>query len=115
MARKHIPKRIRFEVFKRDAFTCQYCGAKAPDAILEIDHIEPVSHGGTNEILNLATACVSCNSGKSDKRLSDNSVIQKQRTQLEELQERREQIEMMFEWQKSLAELENNVVQRLSE
>lgn len=35
--RKGIPRSIRFEVFKRDMFTCQYCGRKAPDVILEVD------------------------------------------------------------------------------
>jgi len=34
-----ISKRDRFEVFKRDKFTCQYCGKAAPDVVLHIDHI----------------------------------------------------------------------------
>ena len=54
--RKTIPKTVRFEVFKRDKFTCQYCGQMAPDVILEIDHIKPVAEGGENDILNLITA-----------------------------------------------------------
>ena len=41
-----IPKSIRFEVFKRDSFTCQYCGESAPNVILNVDHIYPVSKGG---------------------------------------------------------------------
>ena len=45
----------------------------------------------------------------------DNSVIEKQRVQLEELQERKEQIEMMFQWQKSLMDLEDQVIDQLSE
>lgn len=44
--REPLSKGIRFEVFKRDNFTCQYCGAKAPDVILEVDHINPVKLGG---------------------------------------------------------------------
>lgn len=44
--RKAISKKIRFEVFKRDSFTCQYCGEKAPDVILHVDHIDPVAKGG---------------------------------------------------------------------
>lgn len=67
--RKNLSKRTRFEVFKRDAFTCQYCGAKAPDVMLHVDHIQPVSKGGHNGVLNLATACLDCNFGKSDKPL----------------------------------------------
>ena len=49
--RKNLPKKIRFEVFKRDSFTCQYCGRMAPDVILEVDHILPVAEGGTNNII----------------------------------------------------------------
>ncbi len=115
MKRKAIPKKIRFEVFKRDSFTCQYCGRKAPDIVLHIDHIEPVSKGGTNDILNLITSCQGCNSGKSARKLTDNSVIEKQRVQLEGLQERKEQIEMMFQWQKSLMDLDDQVINQLSE
>ncbi len=62
--RKAIPKSVRFEVFKRDNFTCQYCGRKAPDVVLEVDHINPVANGGENDILNLVTSCRDCNSGK---------------------------------------------------
>lgn len=81
--RKAIPKKkVRFEVFKRDSFTCQYCGRKAPDVLLVIDHIEPVSKGGTDDILNLISACKDCNAGKSDRKLLDTTVLDKQRQQL---------------------------------
>ena len=64
--RKPISTRDRFEVFKRDEFTCQYCGRKPPAAVLHLDHIHPVSQGGSNEVDNLATSCKDCNLGKSD-------------------------------------------------
>lgn len=115
MTRENIPKRIRFEVFKRDSFTCQYCGAKAPDVILEVDHIQPVAKGGKSDLLNLTTACRGCNSGKSDRELSDNSVVEKQRRQLAELQERKEQIEMMLEWQKGLSDLDSFTVDQIAD
>lgn len=105
MERKAISKKIRFEVFKRDKFTCQYCGRKAPDVVLNVDHITPVAEGGTNDMLNLITACFSCNNGKRATPLDKNAILDKQRKQLEELQERREQIEMMFEWKQSLEDL----------
>lgn len=105
--RKAITKKLRFEVFKRDNFTCQYCGAKAPDAILEVDHIEPVAKGGKNDILNLITSCRECNSGKSDRRLSDMSAVEKQRKQAETIQARREMIQLMAKWQQELLEEEN--------
>lgn len=50
MERKPISKMLRFEVFKRDSFTCQYCGNMAPDIILEVDHINPVKNGGNKDI-----------------------------------------------------------------
>ncbi len=115
MQRKSLSKKLRFEVFKRDSFTCQYCGGKAPDITLQVDHLEPVSKGGTNDILNLITSCKDCNSGKSNRRLSDTSLLDKQRQQLEDLQERKEQIEMMFQWQKSLTNLDDQVIDQLSE
>jgi hypothetical protein len=108
-----VSKMVRFEVFKRDSFTCQYCGRKAPDVILEADHVHPRAKGGTDDVLNLVTSCKDCNSGKRDRLLSETAVIDKQRAQLEELQERREQIDMMFQWQESLLEIQGDVVDRL--
>lgn len=70
-ARKAISKRVRFEVFKRDRFTCQYCGAHPPGVLLHIDHITAVASGGTNEIDNLITACEPCNAGKGARALTD--------------------------------------------
>lgn len=66
MKRTAISKRVRFEIFKRDNFTCQYCSAKPPHVPLEVDHILPVSKGGGNEDENLITACFDCNRGKSN-------------------------------------------------
>jgi hypothetical protein len=113
--REPISKKLRFEVFKRDKFTCQYCGEKAPEVVLNVDHINPIANGGTNEILNLITSCFSCNSGKSDRTLNDSSVVEKQRRQLELLEERREQIELMLEWKKSLSNLDNDVVDMITD
>jgi hypothetical protein len=64
-ARRPIKKRVRFEVLHRCDFTCQACGAKAADgAELHIDHIHPVSKGGTNDPANLQALCRDCNLGK---------------------------------------------------
>lgn len=70
-ARKPLSKKTRFEVFKRDGFTCQYCGAHPPSVILEPDHINPVANGGDNHIDNLITACFDCNRGKAARLLTD--------------------------------------------
>jgi hypothetical protein len=61
--------RLRFEILKRDNFTCQYCGRSPrsnPDVILEMDHKYPSSLGGEWTKENIVTSCRECNSGKSD-------------------------------------------------
>ena len=68
--RKALSKRVRFEVFKRDAFTCQYCGAHPPGSILHVDHIEAVANGGADDMDNLITACEACNLGKGARALT---------------------------------------------
>lgn len=102
MARKAISKKVRFEVFKRDSFKCQYCGASAPDVILEVDHIQPVAKRGKNDIMNLLTACKGCNAGKSDRLLDDSTAVSKQKAQADRLSERRLQLQMMMEWRNGL-------------
>lgn len=106
--RQGISKKLRFEVFKRDSFRCQYCGATSPDVVLEVDHIKPVKEGGKATITNLITSCKACNSGKGARLLDDNTVIAKQRQQLEELNERRQQLEMIMKWREGLVRLEED-------
>jgi hypothetical protein len=96
--REPVSKKTRFEVFKRDRFTCQYCGAKAPEVVLHCDHINPVAEGGGRDIMNLVTACAGCNGGKGARKLDDRSAVERQRGQIEELESRREQLEMMLSW-----------------
>ena len=60
-----IGPKQRFEIFKRDSFTCHYCGRKAPSITLQLDHIIPVAKGGDNSSDNLLTSCEECNRGKS--------------------------------------------------
>jgi 5-methylcytosine-specific restriction endonuclease McrA len=113
--RKPISKTLRFEVFKRDSFRCQYCDAEAPNVLLHIDHIKPVAGGGTNELTNLITSCMPCNLGKSDRPLTDQSAVKKARAQLDELQVRREQLELMMKWRESLRDLDQEAVERLAD
>ena len=108
--RKGLSKKTRFEVFKRDKFTCQYCGRSAPDIVLEVDHIRPVKEGGTNDILNLVTSCRDCNQGKGARELSDDSVIKKTQAQMQELAERNEQLSMLLEWRSELRRIEDRQV-----
>ena len=113
--RKNIPNKLRFEVFKRDSFTCQYCGQSAPNVVLEVDHLLPVSKGGDNDILNLITSCWTCNNGKSNILLTDNTMLEKQKAQLDELNEKRLQLEMMIEWRESLNNLDDDIAQKIAD
>ncbi len=64
-----ITKRLRFEILKRDAFRCRYCGKAASSSSLHVDHIVPQSDGGSDNPSNLATACAECNIAKSNNPL----------------------------------------------
>lgn len=108
--RKAISNKLRFEVFKRDSFTCQYCGRKAPDVVLEVDHIKPVAEGGKNTLLNLITSCYECNRGKGKRMLTDHQELDKERNQLELLQQRKEQLRMMMQWKDELLQMEEEQV-----
>lgn len=65
-----VSKRLRFEILRRDNHTCQYCGEKAPDAVLHVDHVKPKTLGGADGPDNLVTACKDCNSGKASTILA---------------------------------------------
>ncbi|WP_160119659.1 HNH endonuclease [Rhodovarius lipocyclicus] len=88
--RKPLSTRLRFDIFKRDGFTCQYCGAHPPAAVLECDHITPVALGGENEPDNLITACFTCNRGKANVSLE--LVPQSLAERAAEVAEREEQL-----------------------
>ena len=49
-----ISKRTRFEVLRRDNYTCRYC--RSTESELTLDHVTPVALGGTDEITNLGAA-----------------------------------------------------------
>jgi 5-methylcytosine-specific restriction endonuclease McrA len=55
-------KLTKREIFRRDNYTCQYCGAKPQ--VLTVDHIIPRRLGGKASWDNLVTACPSCNHRK---------------------------------------------------
>ncbi|SHY11634.1 HNH endonuclease, putative [Mycobacteroides abscessus subsp. abscessus] len=60
-----VTKRLRYEVLRRDNYSCRYCGRSAPEVKLTVDHVVPVALGGSDEPSNLVAACSDCNAGKS--------------------------------------------------
>jgi hypothetical protein len=57
-----VSKRTRFEVLRRDNYTCRYC--RSTENALTIDHVTPLALGGTDDPANLVAACRDCNAGK---------------------------------------------------
>ena len=66
-ARRPISTPLRHEALKRDNYKCKECGATKEIAQLEVDHIIPVSQGGTDELQNLQTLCLICNRSKTNR------------------------------------------------
>ena len=57
----------RRNIFKRDRFTCQYCGKQPDRQELTIDHVMPRSRGGGSSWSNCVLACLGCNRRKADR------------------------------------------------
>jgi 5-methylcytosine-specific restriction endonuclease McrA len=66
-----LPKNKRFAILERDKFRCRYCGSEPGTALLQIDHVMPKNHGGSDDEDNLVTACADCNVGKNDSILDN--------------------------------------------
>lgn len=62
-------KLTRREVFRRDNYTCQYCGRRTND--LTIDHIIPRHLGGKHDWINVVAACPACNHRKGGRLLEE--------------------------------------------
>lgn len=88
-----VSVRLRFEVFKRDDYTCRYCGRRSPEVVLEVDHIVPVSAGGSDDEMNLATSCWDCNRGKAAVPLAEVMTGSDPHDKAVEALERRRQLE----------------------
>ena len=107
--------RVRFEVFKRDRFTCQYCGKHPPDVLLEADHIVPRAAGGSDDIANLTTACADCNRGKGARLLEEGTAPTINASALAEMQERIDQAKAYMDVLGGLEAVVDEQVQRVIE
>lgn len=57
----------RRNLYRRDRYTCQYCGARPGSENLSIDHVVPRSRGGKTTWVNCVLACVRCNVRKGNR------------------------------------------------
>jgi 5-methylcytosine-specific restriction endonuclease McrA len=66
-----VPRReVRFtrrNIFFRDRNRCQYCGKVFAQRDLNLDHVVPLSRGGTSGWENVVCACISCNGRKGNR------------------------------------------------
>ena len=84
--RKIINKRKRYRVLEKYNYKCCACGRGADVCALEVDHIIPVSSGGTNDMDNLQCLCSDCNMGKfNDIKNKDNLNIAEMQEKLLQL------------------------------
>ena len=56
----------RLQIYERDEYKCKYCGKQLTRFTATLDHVIPVTEAGTNSYDNLVTACLSCNSEKTE-------------------------------------------------
>lgn len=63
----YISGTIRYDVLKRAKFRCELCGISADEKALEVDHILPRNHGGSDDVSNYQALCYSCNAMKRDR------------------------------------------------
>ncbi len=56
----------RRNIYKRDRYTCQYCGSQPAIEDLTIDHVVPRAQGGVSTWENCVLACFECNRSKAD-------------------------------------------------
>jgi CRISPR/Cas system Type II protein with McrA/HNH and RuvC-like nuclease domain len=105
-----ITKKLRFEVFKRDGFKCAYCGKSPPQVMLEVDHIQPKSKKGKDDINNLITACFDCNRGK--KNIPLTRIPLKLSQNLEVLKESEDQLK---EYRKFVQRIERRMIKDIED
>jgi hypothetical protein len=79
-----INPQLRNEILERNGFTCQHCGAGPGDVDpfnphrkvrLHIDHIVPISQGGTDEKDNLRVLCSACNQGRANVQAPSETAL----------------------------------------
>lgn len=79
-----ISPQLRTEILERNGFTCQRCGSGPGDqdpfnpdrkVRLHVDHILPISQGGTDDRANLRVLCSACNQGRRDVQAPSETAL----------------------------------------
>ena len=105
MARVYIPVAVERAVRERAREQCEYC--RAPEDFntdpFSIEHIQPLSRGGSNDEDNLALSCLGCNLAKG-VRMDAPDPVTGQRIAL--FHPRRDRWSEHFQWSENFLEVE---------
>jgi ATP adenylyltransferase len=71
LALGEISGTVRYEVLKNAGFRCELCGTPADERAIEVDHIVPRKHGGSDDAANLQALCYRCNANKGARDSTD--------------------------------------------
>jgi len=114
--RKPLSAKKRFDILERDNFTCQTCGAKqSDDVLLEVDHIKPVSKGGTNDLDNLVTLCYKCNRGKGARILGEKQAVKLEESRVDEMHKKMQQRQAYIKYKEKLRNADEQHHQKIIE
>jgi len=89
----NVSQETQYNIFRRDGFACRRCKKKVPSVVLYVGYETPPEDGGTDDVDNLITLCYDCSGGHP----------------LEMLSERRKQLEMMLQWQRTLKDFKEDM------
>jgi len=100
-------KRIKFEVFEKDSFRCQFCGSRAPNVTLKLLRIQETNDKDTwlNTAF-LSTSCTNCENKKA-------GIINDGFISIEELEERLQQLKMLINWRKGMFKIRKQQLENL--
>lgn len=78
----HGWRRLRQTVIQRDGNRCSQCGADGHHHRLDLDHIVPVSQGGTDTLANVRLLCRPCHTPKTQAEARAGQAAKRARLQL---------------------------------
>jgi ATP adenylyltransferase len=76
----YVSGSIRYEVLKRAGGRCELCGVSIEERAIEIDHIIPRRHGGSDDLTNFQALCYLCNANKGARDATDFRQIREERS-----------------------------------
>ena len=109
-----VKSKLKMKIHKRDGFRCHYCGKKFIYSELHVDHMYPRSKDRRDKIENLVTACIKCNTTKSDS--TPEEFLLRSYRKHKELQEKRDKSRTQLQYDKLSIQIEyfRNIIENLS-